>query len=300
MQPNFFQLVYYLGILLSLSFLIINPAEAANLIEGFSHPESITADSTGRIFVSNIGEKMEPTAKDGDGFITELSVDGTVKHKFFNPKGTLNAPKGLAVVNNVLYVADIDRIVGFNLQNSKQVFSLDLSAKTSFLNDLATIDENTLLASASDTGTVYQISIPNKQFVALSGQIPGANGISYDSQTKSIYVVGLGENFNGKGGIYKLTMAKPTAQFEQISVLPGFFDGIALLNDNRLIYSDWVGIQKPTPGAIYIYNANTKKADLLKLAIEINGPADFYYQPKAGLLWLPLTLNNKVAILKLN
>jgi hypothetical protein len=300
MKPNFSQLVSSLGIFLALFLLIMNSASAANLIEGLSHPESIAADSTGRIFVSNIGQKMDPTARDGDGFITELSAEGTLIHKFFNPKETLNAPKGLAVVGNVLYVADIDRIVGFNLQNSEQVFSLNLSAKTSFLNDLATIDEQTLLASASDTGTVYQISIPNRQFSVLPGHIPGANGISYDSKTKTIYVVGLGENFDGNGGIYKLAMAKPTAQFEQISVLPGFFDGVALVKDNQLIYSDWVGIQKPTPGTIKSYNTTTKKVDTLKQPVEFNGPADFFYQPKTNSLWIPLTLNNKIIILNMH
>ena len=300
MQAKLFKLISYLGILLSISLLIVNPVNAVELIEGFSHPESITADSIGRIFVSNIGEKMEPTTKDGDGFITELSPDGTVKHKFFNPKGTLNAPKGLAVLNNVLYVADIDRIVGFSLENSQQVFTLDLSTKTSFLNDLATIDKQTLLVSASDNGTIYQVSIPNKEFIALPGHIPGANGISYDEKTKNVYVVGLGENFNGKGSIYKLAIDQSPVQIEQINVLPGFFDGIALLKDNQLIYSDWVEVQKPIPGAIYIYDTNSKKVDLLNSSLEMNGPADFYYQAKADLLWVPLTLNNKVAVLKVS
>lgn len=115
MKSNLLRLVFSLGVFLALSLLPMSPAQAVRIIEGFSHPESITADSTGKIFVSNIGAALEPTAKDGDGFITELSADGAVIERFFTPKGALNAPKGLAAINDVLYVADIDRIVGFNL-----------------------------------------------------------------------------------------------------------------------------------------------------------------------------------------
>jgi hypothetical protein len=34
----------------------------------------------------------------------------------------LNAPKGLAVVCDRLYVADIDRVVGFDIETRKSVF----------------------------------------------------------------------------------------------------------------------------------------------------------------------------------
>lgn len=289
-------LAFYLGILLCLSLVMANPAQAVSIIEGFFHPESITADSS-RIFVSNIGQTMEPTAKDGDGFITELSTNGVLVRNF-TAKGVLNAPKGLTVGGNTLYVADIDHIAGFNLQNGEQVFSLDLSSETSFLNDLAAIDEQTLLASASDTGTVYCISTLDRRFSPLPGRIPGANGISYDARTQNVYVVGLGEDFNGQGEIYELAIADPTAHFEQIEVPPGFFDGVTRLEGDRLIYSDWVEIQKPTLGAVYIYNFSTKQVEALPLPVKSHGPADFYYQPTTNSLWLPLALDNKVAILE--
>ncbi|HEY8917380.1 MAG TPA: hypothetical protein VIM87_13100, partial [Chitinophaga sp.] len=70
---------------------------------GLAHPESLHADGH-FLYATNIGKAMEPTAKDGDGFISKLSLDG----KMITPSITtekLNAPKGTAIIKGVLYVA---------------------------------------------------------------------------------------------------------------------------------------------------------------------------------------------------
>ena len=72
---------------------------------GLANPESITSDGK-YLYVSNIGNKLDPSAKDGDGFISKLSLDGKViEHSWADTK--LNAPKGTAVIRGVLYVTDI-------------------------------------------------------------------------------------------------------------------------------------------------------------------------------------------------
>jgi hypothetical protein len=289
---------FCLGILLC-SLFFVNPAQAVTSIAGFSHPESVAIDSTRtKIFVSNIGKEMNPTAKDADGYISEVTSDGTIVRQYFTPKGALNAPKGLACIDDVVYVADIDRVVGFDTRSGDRVFDLDFSSDTSFLNDLAVLGDRTLLVSASDTGIVYQISLNQQQYSALPGYIPGANGVAYDAQTKTIYAVGLGENFNGKGNLYQLSLTKPNRQFEQINSLPGFLDGIGFMDDAHLIYSDWVSITESVPGAIYSYDLATEQTTTLVLSMEVNAPADFAYSN--GLLWLPQTLDNQVLVLNLS
>src|ERR1700690_3241991 len=87
-------------------------------ISGFDAPESVIK-SGDRLFVSNMGgTKPDPMALDSNGFISELSVDGRVIHQKFQ-KGILNAPKGLAVVQDMVYVADVNRVVGFNMRTGE-------------------------------------------------------------------------------------------------------------------------------------------------------------------------------------
>lgn len=70
------------------------------------------------VSVSNQGK--DPLSKDGDGFITETDRHGKIIKARFQ-KGILNTPKGLATIGDVLYVADLDRVVGFNINNGKAV-----------------------------------------------------------------------------------------------------------------------------------------------------------------------------------
>ena len=151
----------------------LRPAEVktevkTKVIDGFSSPESVIADRDGsRFFVSNVGEKLEPSAKDGDGFISELTPDGAVVNRNFLPKeGVLNAPKGMAIIGQTLFVTDIDRVVGFDMATRQKTFELDFSAeKTVFLNDLAVFDDKTLFVSATDRKSIRYRSAQNRRYV---------------------------------------------------------------------------------------------------------------------------------------
>jgi len=98
--------------------------ETARMVDGFAAPESVLVAGS-RVFVSNIGAKLDPSAKDGDGFISELDRAGRmVARKAFPRNGgePLHAPKGLALAGVRLYVADVDRVVGFKISSGAQVF----------------------------------------------------------------------------------------------------------------------------------------------------------------------------------
>src|SRR5687768_8932286 len=90
---------------------------------GFASPESVVG-AAGHYYVSNIGRELAPLAKDGDGFISELDERGDVVALRAFPRADekLNAPKGLALVSNTLYTADIDRVVGFDRGSRAKVF----------------------------------------------------------------------------------------------------------------------------------------------------------------------------------
>src|SRR5215813_8802198 len=96
----------YALFLCSFAFISCIPLNAQQVIDGFEAPESIVKNGD-KIFVSNIGGvQPNPMAKDSDGFISELSTDGKILQQKFQ-KGVLNGPKGLATINDILYVADI-------------------------------------------------------------------------------------------------------------------------------------------------------------------------------------------------
>lgn len=87
-------------------------------IMGFASPESVYVDRE-FIFVSNVGQTLTPLAKDSDGFISKLDRNGTMIQSHFI--SGLHAPKGMAVIKNVLFVVDIDRLKAFEIETKRVV-----------------------------------------------------------------------------------------------------------------------------------------------------------------------------------
>ncbi len=271
---------------------------ASFVIEGLSSPESVAMTGDGRrFFISNLGEKLEPSAKDGDGFITEASPEGAIVNKRFLPKdGKLDGPKGMAMIGSTLYVTDVDRVVGFDVNTRQQVFELDFSAaQTVFLNDLAAYDDKTLFVSATDIGKVFEITVsPTPSYTLVEEGINGPNGLYFDKETGKLYVVGFGEGgkFNGALGVIAFGGEKP--MYEKLSPDGGALDGVALLPGARLLYSDWVAFDRA--GRFMVYDLKSGSFTELKLSSPVRGPADFFYDPARKMLWVPKMMEGKVLV----
>ena len=277
------------------------PEPPFKVIGGFSSPESVIAGpGAGRFYVSNVGEKLEPSTKDGDGFISALSADGTViERKFLPTQGVLDAPKGMAVVGRVLYVADIDRIVGFDLASRAVVFELDLSAeKTVFLNDLTVIDSETLAVSATDIGKVYEISIgPDPRYEVFIDKLPGANGLHYDAANRRLFVVSFGSGSSFNGALSVISLAHGGGDLQKLTGPLGALDGVVLTEDGRVLFTDWVGYDKT--GVLRSFSLDTKELSEVKLSEAPRGPADFFYDADSRKLWLPRMMEGTVLIERL-
>lgn len=102
-------------------------------VKGFKQPESalyVAAEKA--IFVSNLDG--EPTAKDGNGFISRLDASGRlVKLDWVTG---LDAPKGLAYAQGKLYVADVEQLVVIDVK-SGAIERRHAAPGAPFLNDVA-------------------------------------------------------------------------------------------------------------------------------------------------------------------
>ena len=114
---------------------------------GFRSPESILYDPIGDAYlVSNVNGA--PLDKDGNGFISRIAPDGTVRElKWIDGSArgtTLHAPKGLAMRGDTLFVADIDAVRLFSRVDGSSIDTWAVADAT-YLDDI-TVDA---------TGTVY-------------------------------------------------------------------------------------------------------------------------------------------------
>jgi hypothetical protein len=121
---------------------------------GFKTPESVMYDANADVYlVSNINVDGVPTKKDNNGFISRLNPDGTVQNLKWIAGGangvTLNAPKGMAIVEGTLYVTDLDTVRKFDLTSGEALGEIPIEG-TTFLNDLAADEDGAVYVS--DTG----------------------------------------------------------------------------------------------------------------------------------------------------
>jgi len=264
---------------------------AQQTVTGFEAPESVIK-SGDKLFVSNIGgSKPDPMALDSNGFITELSVDGKIIHQKFQ-KGVLNAPKGLAIVKDILYTADINRVVGFNMYNGEQVFELGIPAI--MLNDLCTVDDKHICVSETMSGRVMLIDLTDKS-IRFLGTITGANGVTYDEKSGMLYAVGMGVNMAG-GKIYGRDIKNQDTLFHELQNSPtGIFDGVEMYDRHHLLASDWVSFTGPG-GRLIVYDLDNHST----VSYQVHtGPADITYDQKSGTVYIPEMMKNSLLIQKL-
>lgn len=261
-------------------------------VEGLSHPESVAQGEDGEtLYAANIGEEMAPTEKDGDGFISRLAKDGTVETERFLPSSsddTLHAPKGTVVLNGRLYTADIDRVVGFDLEERTQAVEISLEEQgVAFLNDITVLDDQTLLASATNQGRLYRIDLENETATALDVEVPGANGVVYADSENELYVVNFGGDQGGQ--LWTITMdgdGMVSDTSSETLVEGGRFDGVVRQDDGQLLITDWgvEGASDPTPALHQVDADATEIGSTIELS-DWQGPADFTCVE--GFCWIP-------------
>jgi len=273
-------------------------AAEIRVVSGFSNPESVLIDGPRR-FVSNLGAKLDALGHDGDGFISELDAEGRIValRAFPNDGSKLDAPKGMAALGGRLYVADIDRIVGFDLATRRRVFEAKVPAGgPTLLNDVA-VKGGALVVSDTLRASVWRVDVGTGAFTMVAEGIPGANGIVRDEAGKRLLVVGLGAKFDG-GDLFEIPDGGAA---RRIAGGPhGILDGLALLPDGRLVISDWRSIDPPKPGAVTLHAADGTTTKTLDFGREINGPADFAVDAAKGEIWLPAMRDGAIVIAPLD
>jgi outer membrane protein assembly factor BamB len=259
---------------------------------GLSTPESVLYDDRADVYlVSNVDG--DPLAADGKAFIARLSPDGKVENAKWIESGkqkvTLNAPKGMALAGDRLYVADIDTVRIFDRKSGEPKADVKIPGAT-FLNDMALAPDGRVLVS--DTGTkagkkgsepsgsdaIYAIDKENKAVtVAKSKDLGNPNGL-FVTGDKTWVVSGAGELYGLDAKGKKIDAKK----------LPkGSLDGIVALPSGELLVSSWDG------KAIY----RGKPDGDFKVVIEdVKSPADIGYDTKRGRVLVPLFNENEVRV----
>lgn len=225
------------------------------------------------IYVSNInGNHSE---KDGNGFISKMNADGSIVQLQW--VAGLNAPKGMAILNDKLYVTDIDELVEINIADSSIANRYPVEG-AAFLNDAAT-DGGKIYISDSGTGKVHILE-DGKMNMVTEG-MEGINGLAFN-ETGDLFIL-------DGSGLKKYGTEGDSTEILNDVVTGG--DGLVIIDENTYIASRW-------QGEIYLVK-DGKEHLLLDTKAEESNTADIDYIAEENLVLVPTFMKNKVVAYKL-
>lgn len=259
-------------------------------VSGFQTPESVLYDPTADLYlVANINGN--PAGTDDNGFISRVTPAGQVQTlKWIDGASaavTLNAPKGMAIAGDTLYVADITAVRMFDRTTGQAKGSVNVPGAT-FLNDAAAGPDGSIYVtdsglnpdfSPNGTDAVYRIKDGALSTVAKSTNLKNPNGITVLPNGR-LFVV----TFTQDGVTYELTTAGVQSQVRNLP--KGQLDGVEAVSGQVLLVSSWA--------ASAVYRVTGANAEVL--VANVQSPADIGYDRKRDRVLIPIFQGNQVKI----
>lgn len=251
---------------------------------GLKNPESVVYDKQReQLYVSNVNGK--PTEKDGNGSIALVSLDGEIEA--LDWVTGLDAPKGLAIHDDKLYVADIDTLVVIDIASGSISERYNVS-DARFLNDVTAATNGDIYVSDMMLNRIHRLrngkfSIwledpalenPNGLLAQDARLVVGAWGVMTDGFATETPGHLKAVSYNNKR-VTSIGNGKPV----------GNLDGVEADADGDFYVTDWMA------GSLLHINANGSARKLLDLN---QGSADLEYIPALDLLLIPMMNDNKL------
>lgn len=246
----------------------------------FQSPESVGAYKD-FLYVSNMGANNDPSAKDGDGYISKVNRNsGTIAEEKFITG--LNSPKGMLVGHGYILVADVDKVVVFRIKDKKKVWETDLSKQgITYANDIAIRGWGSAFVSSTDNNAIYIAKANGKvKKLNVKGNLEGANGIF--QKCGKLYIANYGRGTSPNGSYGKIGLCNKKYKVFNSG---GVYDGIAPLG-GKLLVSDWRNTTEGK-GRLIVYRKCKKEEVAISLERDINGPSDLYVDRKYKAIWIP-------------
>lgn len=258
-------------------------ADAPIVVQGLSHPESILFDASADVYlISNINGA--PDAVDDNGFIARVLPDGTIDALQWIDGALdtvdLDAPKGMALVGDTLYVADLTVVRKFDRVSGAPLGDIKVDGAL-FLNDLSADPKGNIYVSDTFADTLLVIAPDDSVKLLLTdAALAGPNGLLADDT--GVHVV----TYNGTK-LLRVDAVNP-AVTELADLGSASLDGLARLPGGEWLVTSW-----DTESVLSL------TADLQTLGTAVDAlpsPADIDVDVGRGRVLVPLLLQDRAEL----
>ena len=242
----------------------------------YDAPDQAVWDPSSRSwFVSNLGGGIS-LERDGYGWIVKLDQTG----KVIDPRWVenLDAPSGMVVAGNLLYVVDRDGLYEINIATAKISHFYKVTAPQ-FLNDVALGPDGQLYVSDFSAQRIYRVD-PERKTVEIFKLIVASWGPIVDPATFAT---------SRKGAVLSVDLhTKTIVPYLKEGLEVGNLEGIAKVGDDFYI-TDWMS------GLLL----RITKESFSVVISGLKNPTDPNYAEELGVLAIPEHGSNRVLFIKL-
>ncbi|WLQ15189.1 hypothetical protein O5O45_04500 [Hahella aquimaris] len=257
---------------------------------GFDQPESAIYDrKRHQILLSSMNGSAD--AANGMGYISVLTEHGDIVQKHW-VQG-LNAPKGMGIHGDHLYVADLTRVLDIDITTGKIAHIYD-APEAQFLNDVTVTDNGDVYISDLLAQRIYRLHQGVLEIWLSSAELNLPNGLwaQRDRLLVAAWGQGLQEDFSTRiPGRLKQVQLSDKHISDLIDDQPlGNLDGVTDDGANGLLATDFMR------GRLFYFSSLTTAPAEFELP---PGSADLDYIPEQKLVLMPLMWKGELAAYRL-
>ena len=275
--------------------LLSTAAHAADLevvweADGFDGPESAVLDSDAdTIYLSNVNGA--PNEADGNGYVSKLSTSGEVTEKEWVTG--LDAPKGMALHDGMLYVSDINKLVVIDTASGEIAASHE-APDSVFLNDVTAHEDGRVFVSDMVTNTIHVLDGDSFEVWLQDDALENPNGLLAEGDRLLVGAWGvMAEDFSTevpghmKAVDYESKEITSLGNGEPV----GNLDGVEADGKGGYLVTDWMS------GGLYRFAADGSS----ELLMDLNqGSADHEVIEAEGVAVIPMMMDGKVTAYKVD
>lgn len=261
-------------------------APALAVIGNLAGPESVLYDPEQDVyFISNLNGGL--LTQDNNGFISRVNAETMAVELKWIAGGAngvrLDAPKGMAVAGDTLYVSDVAGVRKFDrrtgtpkgevaLPGATLINDLTTDGRDVYASDTAVVPAAGITFAPTGTDAIWKISGDRASRIASGTELHQPNGIDFYNGQLWVVTFRGGELYRLEGGKKVDATDAPRPQL----------DGLVHLADGTPVFSSWTG------KAVYRGNVPILRG--------LAAPADIGYDTKRRRLLVPNSPLNQVTV----
>jgi hypothetical protein len=237
-------------------------------------PESVLIDRERNVlYVSNVN--LNPWEKDGNGFISKMDKQGNITElKWIEG---LHGPKGMGILGNSLFIADIDVLVEANIETGEIMNKLEFEGEPQ-LNDITVGQDGIVYVSGSGSQKIYAVENGNVTEYLEGEEGERFNGL-YWEKDRMLLITSASSQFK--------EIDHSSKEVNIIAENMGHGDAIAPVGDGGYLCTSWSG------KIFYVSDGGETTTLLDTEALEENA-ADLDFSIENQILYVPTFFKNQV------